>query len=249
MPVNMLFLITGISTHSPRVGRTACKKRQNAVQQHFNSLAPCGANLSCHFSCTNLSKFQLTRPVWGEPQSYINQYLGLSISTHSPRVGRTCGSHVLRQCCNYFNSLAPCGANPFLEIQFATIGIFQLTRPVWGEPELTIPSLRISSDFNSLAPCGANRGILFSTAECMTFQLTRPVWGEPAIFYAFRLCQAFQLTRPVWGEPTSTTTTKGGSGISTHSPRVGRTELTIPSLRISSDFNSLAPCGANRNLE
>ena len=34
-------------------------------------------------------KFQLTRPVWGEPNKAVVQFYDKNISTHSPRVGRT----------------------------------------------------------------------------------------------------------------------------------------------------------------
>ena len=147
-----------ISTHSPRVGRTliAC----GVVVRHldFNSLAPCGANLSFFAFSVELSIFQLTRPVWGEP--YANGR-GTKSATN-------------------FNSLAPCGANHYnaeRQAQFFDISThsprvgrtwddrekgdnrrqFQLTRPVWGEPVLYQSVDAQGIHFNSLAPCGANR--------------------------------------------------------------------------------------------
>ena len=100
---------------------------------HFNSLAPCGANrrpcpkyavmekfqltrpvwgepklrpLLCRFA-----SFQLTRPVWGEPIAVRPRGIHREISTHSPRVGRTgLGGRLYGRNKN-FNSLAPCGAN------------------------------------------------------------------------------------------------------------------------------------------
>ena len=79
---------------------------------NFNSLAPCGANPLYSKCAKNVYAFQLTRPVWGEPDKRISSLLIAQISTHSPRVGRT-----LLLGCYYvvkvhFNSLAPCGANP-----------------------------------------------------------------------------------------------------------------------------------------
>ena len=58
------------------------------------------------------NQFQLTRPVWGEPSTAIRTLLTLSISTHSPRVGRT----------------------PEYRQGLIRRLLFQLTRPVWGEP-------------------------------------------------------------------------------------------------------------------
>ena len=59
----------------------------------------------------------------------------------------------------------------------------------------------------------------------------------------------FQLTRPVWGEPIITHILKRRFPISTHSPRVGRTNERTDITLSSEDFNSLAPCGANHVLQ
>ena len=144
--------------------------------------------------------FQLTRPVWGEPDVQRSVFDRSSISTHSPRVGRTLHSSLHRHLCSHFNSLAPCGANPCGNRACFKKSIFQLTRPVWGEPH--------------------RKGYLHLP---LPFQLTRPVWGEPYV--------ARYTTKKMF--------------ISTHSPRVGRTPLPLDKYFILSDFNSLAPCGAN----
>ena len=103
-----------ISTHSPRAGRSKmadliCKNKSN-----FNSLAPCGAIPVRLYTAERNDRFQLTRPVWGEPHVFRFPFAGNK----------------------NFNSLAPCGANhiciPFLSLRV----IFQLTRPVWGEPNV-----------------------------------------------------------------------------------------------------------------
>ena len=125
---------TNISTHSPRVGRTSLRQLQPLTTTNFNSLAPCGANLgSTMYDLKVLNnfnslapcganrqicltgvrweEFQLTRPVWGEPQSRDEKALRRVISTHSPRVGRTCLREPVCRTAFHFNSLAPCGAN------------------------------------------------------------------------------------------------------------------------------------------
>ena len=101
--------------------------------------------------------------------------------------------------------------------------IFQLTRPVWGEPrtrneycpqdQISTHSPRVGRTggadggkrhivhFNSLAPCGANRAATATAIFWSKFQLTRPVWGEPRCAEASLRIAKFQLTRPVWGEP------------------------------------------------
>ena len=96
-------------------------------------------------------------------------------------------------------------------------------------------------NFNSLAPCGANLIICATCGFCCAFQLTRPVWGEPvAILPPFILYQ-FQLTRPVWGEPEDRVFYDRRQQISTHSPRVGRTELCWRSVYPKSRFQLTRP--------
>ena len=56
---------------------------------------------------------------------------------------------------------------------------------------------------------------------------------------------SFQLTRLAWGEPQSVVYEVQKLLISTHSPRVGRTSGQTTKARDFSNFNSLAPRGAN----
>ena len=149
---------TKISTHSPRVGRTLNRWNVNLNIDHFNSLAPCGANLS----------------------DVIKYVLSHKISTHSPRVGRTKEGMLATAHHTNFNSLAPCGANRRRACRCGYAEKFQLTRPVWGEPILCacdaviVPisthSPRVGRTY--LRPPYSLRG--------RAFQLTRPVWGEPS---------------------------------------------------------------------
>ena len=126
----------------------------------------------------------------------------------------------------HFNSLAPCGANREIVLRVISNNEFQLTRPVWGEPLGKDIIIADYTNFNSLAPCGANRLRSCQWLARQTFQLTRPVWGEP-----IKHTRAYDVAR-----------------ISTHSPRVGRTNATPIKWTGYSDFNSLAPCGANHGL-
>ena len=111
LPIATDTLYDHISTHSPRVGRTFAASAKITRFANFNSLAPCGANLRVRGDlhrradfnslapcganlielpfCDTTIKFQLTRPVWGEPPDGSATRLTVAISTHSPRVGRT----------------------------------------------------------------------------------------------------------------------------------------------------------------
>ena len=123
-----------ISTHSPRAGRTPEHLTKfmkdlrfqltrpvrgepgiahclHMRQRDFNSLAPCGANLSALSILSLKCKFQLTRPVRGEPPVECLDFFQFRISTHSPRAGRTIVHRVVGPKRHDFNSLAPCGAN------------------------------------------------------------------------------------------------------------------------------------------
>ena len=100
--------------------------------------------------------FQLTRPVWGEPE-VCDEYIAKGkISTHSPRVGRTL----------YWQRSE----------QSAQISTHS---PRVGRTDLQIVSSEKGTYFNSLAPCGANRITPKAKKQTPEFQLTRPVWGEP----------------------------------------------------------------------
>ena len=78
------------------------------------------------------------------------------ISTHSPRVGRTVFDFLGITSQAHFNSLAPCGANPFWR-KYCIFAIHISTHsPRVGRTEEQIVSMYDGIDFNSLAPCGAN---------------------------------------------------------------------------------------------
>ena len=126
--------ITIISTHSPRAGRTFPSWRSTCYLVNFNSLAPCGANLTILLRLCPNRKFQLTRPVRGEPLPSAQILKNHEISTHSPRAGRTRQTYLPFFDYANFNSLAPCGANPYHPTAPSHFHQFQLTRPVRGEP-------------------------------------------------------------------------------------------------------------------
>ena len=124
------------------------------------------------------------------------------ISTHSPRVGRT---------------------RPGLPCLCGT-RTFQLTRPVWGEPGAVVVVARPKKHFNSLAPCGANHAVAPIFAQHCDISTHSPRVGRTG---SLSCCKMFVFR------------------ISTHSPRVGRTLQFFMPFGYVRHFNSLAPCGAN----
>ena len=147
------------------------------IRYHFNSHAPCGARHTHVTAHRRTHKFQLTRPVWGATHFRMPVILGVSISTHTPRVGRDrCRCRPHRGADN-FNSHAPCGARPLLtKIKYCAT-IFQLTRPVWG----ATAAVKITDAAGTISThtprVGRDLYVLRSKPGHRRFQLTRPVWG------------------------------------------------------------------------
>ena len=122
----------------PVGGRTSAAPPPFQALLGFNSLAPWGANHGVAFDERAIGEFQLTRPVGGEPMAVEEANPQLSVSTHSPRGGRTPLVLEMLLAQAGFNSLAPWGANRYGGYGSEREHEFQLTRPVGGEPEQKI---------------------------------------------------------------------------------------------------------------
>ena len=168
-----------ISTHSPRAGRTLPVNIRTLPRKNFNSLAPCGANRLRGMRIIAFAPFQLTRPVRGEPGCIIMRSGITRISTHSPRAGRTKPLFALFKELVHFNSLAPCGANQSSMTTSPRRSLFQLTRPVRGEPDLLNYALQVGRISTHSPRAGRTLSTWRTRARTTTFQLTRPVRGEP----------------------------------------------------------------------
>ena len=167
---------------------------------HFNSLAPCGANQQDQFQNLQYQKFQLTRPVRGEPRLHLHQWRVDAISTHSPRAGRTLRGRDDTENTAQFQLTRPVRGEPVVRCRYFEYSWISTHSPRAGRTRLCRTFAFPFVNFNSLAPCGANLPY-FCISFC-EFQLTRPVRGEPG----FPQCYHALLD------------------ISTHSPRAGRTE-------------------------
>ena len=109
--INREIYFSGISTHSPRVGRTTLRQM----------LSP------------SAIKFQLTRPVWGEPLELNSIFVTQDISTHSPLWGEPHGFFLLVKRFKISTPSPRVGRTANPPRQVGRQGEFQLTRPVWGE--------------------------------------------------------------------------------------------------------------------
>ena len=97
---------------------------------------------------------------------------------------------------------------------------FQSTLPAWGETR--------SPAFDKIF---------------WRFQSTLPAWGETGMSLARIADELFQSTLPAWGETGSAAIKIPASGISIHSPRMGRDDLWQGRLCPAHDFNPLSPHG------
>ena len=125
--------------------------------------------------------------------------------------------------------------------------IFQLTRPMRGATiRAKINNFYIYNNFNSHAPCGAQPASIWRRKGRGEFQLTRPMRGATM----FR-------SQCVWIFNISTHTPHAGRNkliknifflhiISTHTPHAGRNDLRVGFFTFARNFNSHAPCGAQR---
>ena len=178
-------MIRPISTHSPRVGRTAETISQYLTLPNFNSLAPCGANRRKCYQLHARPKFQLTRPVWGEPDAAAVGRITAPISTHSPRVGRTYHTINEHRANVTFQLTRPVWGEPRATASITKKFPFQITRPVWGEPAWTQDGRVHAVNFNSLAPCGANP-TLPRLSECVFYFNSLAPCGANHIDFARR---------------------------------------------------------------
>ena len=125
-------------------------------------------------------KFQLTRPVWGEPlPSIVSPCIG-TISTHSPRVGRTTTMQFVSILRSDFNSLAPCGANRVTDSNDNWRPDISTHSPRVGRTFAELVTIMVTAHFNSLAPCGANHDVVGVAVQPGNFNSLAPCGANPA---------------------------------------------------------------------
>ena len=259
-----------ISTHSPRVGRTGTDRKKATGVSHFNSLAPCGANLSFLRASLPLTSFQLTRPVWGEPFGVMEDITTALISTHSPRVGRTRQSCIGYQTSNNFNSLAPCGANlgyfanEYDEQDFNSLAPcganhserFEVSQAVHisthsprvGRTRTTHYSMQLTSHFNSLAPCGANLGEREGIRALGDFNSLAPCGANLGDKDHCDRAKHFNSLAPCGANLRTGLGFRSRNTFQLTRPVWGEPKFFAQPSYVALHFNSLAPCGANPDI-
>ena len=190
-----------ISIHSPRMGRDASQSVQEKHKQHFNPLSPHGERPMPHYGVPPKDGFQSTLPAWGETELIDLILTLLSISIHSPRMGRDMITIGKTTNATPFQSTLPAwgetyGIKGLIEVP----ELFQSTLPAWGETigqnvtsfsgQISIHSPRMGRDgsrpgrssgrpyFNPLSPHGERRCAFWRPTRKKRFQSTLPAWGE-----------------------------------------------------------------------
>ena len=144
-----------ISTHTPHAGRDPIHSTRCHDVVDFNSHAPCGARPEESSVISDLSRFQLTRPMRGatctidhsgSPSAFqlTRPMRGATMLTHSVKYGVVISTHTPHA----GRDLALVG-DPRLRNRF------QLTRPMRGATFYKINFNFMPLHFNSHAPCGA----------------------------------------------------------------------------------------------
>ena len=125
-----------ISIHSPRMGRDGWYRSTVYTKRRFQSTLPAwgetGVQGDALIPC---AAFQSTLPAWGETREPAVRPLPVSISIHSPRMGRDLNISSSFSPPIYFNPLSPHGERP----------------------EGGYSGKSISGDFNPLSPHGERR--------------------------------------------------------------------------------------------
>ena len=212
--------------------------------------------------------FQSTRPMRGATAWRGRENGSVFISIHAPHAGRDgwCPAGTA-QSTSHFNPRAPCGARPLADWAYLTAFRFQSTRPMRGATPWRTYCPARSGHFNPRAPCGARLPPNCSPVMGSVFQSTRPMRGAtPASssvghpsqnFNPRAPCGArqvwsndetaelvFQSTRPMRGATSGDFWEIPKDEISIHAPHAGRDGGDLGHLRLHSDFNPRAPCGA-----
>ena len=193
---------------------------------HFNSLAPCGANHCRDRPDRRRRRFQLTRPVRGEPIVVLRSLCPIQFQLTRPVRGEPFAVFYRISAVFNFNSLAPCGANPRGRRAAASMPSFQLTRPVRGEPDDDDECIYAWSISTHSPRAGRTYTPLFEyELHCISTHSPRAGRTDLTSSSSISL-NTFQLTRPVRGEPAYKLLNDCDTAISTHSPRAGRTRAT-----------------------
>jgi len=160
--------------------------------------------------------------VWEETHSHTDLQLVISISIHSPRVGR-----------DIICKITP--SSPAISIHSPRVGrdrrggvcspdyyVFQSTLPVWEETYCSSSLLCSFQDFNPLSPCGKRRQFNHSRPFVRLFQFTLPVWEETRPDRCRWRFWNISIHSPRVGRDFYAEDAEPGYDISIHSPRVGR---------------------------
>ncbi len=133
IPYQLTLYIINISTHTPHAGRNIdyCFYR-SAYLYHFNSHAPCGAQLTVDNAAAHIKIFQLTRPMRGATNKFILFFLLLIFQLTRPMRGATNNAAWAITMRRISTHTPHAGRNKISCFFSSGNKLFQLTRPMRG---------------------------------------------------------------------------------------------------------------------
>ena len=167
----------------------------------------------------------------------------ISISIHSPRMGRDRPNKETGKREKNFNPLSPHGERPATERKNLSSLIFQSTLPAWGETRLWNSPKKLGEFQSTLPAWGETPRGFRRKRPYPPFQSTLPAWGETRQRRPTAVVRRFQSTLPAWGETGHVAVAHLRRIISIHSPRMGRDLLGSERPQLQRYFNPLSPHG------
>ena len=222
-----MYATSSISIHSPRMGRDPHHPRLwLRCHDHFNPLSPHGERLIPPAGFVISKIFQSTLPAWGETVPIPAHHGEKQISIHSPRMGRDP------------QDLRGIRGDRTISIH----------SPRMGRDSRAVSTRSPSRKFQSTLPAWGETFCVEHGIPTREFQSTLPAWGETPKATRKWVMRPFQSTLPAWGETTARPGASAPSGISIHSPRMGRDPIAVFRQAGLKQFQSTLPAWGETRL-
>ena len=220
MPVSIV-LMTGISIHSPRMGRDCSAVRDPMASCHFNPLSPHGER---------------------HVVSVISSLFG-PISIHSPRMGRDEKVMAWWLQGQQFQSTLPAWGETSPGLPSCSADGFQSTLPAWGETRHQWTRDGWVNVFQSTLPAWGETIIVEYQRSALVISIHSPRMGRDQLQRDGGGADAISIHSPRMGRDCTPGTSRRTPHISIHSPRMGRDRRRPPPSTSGFYFNPLSPHG------
>ena len=124
------------------------------LRQNFNPLSPHGERQMTLITSLLPTKFQSTLPAWGETVIMMATTVDVTISIHSPRMGRDLYLDGIHSASSHFNPLSPHGERQNGVISSINQTSISIHSPRMGRDRELLKTITEASHFNPLSPHG-----------------------------------------------------------------------------------------------